>query len=313
MTIREMKTKAKHLLSAIFVFGQRFGIDLLPRHFYSEIPDIRKLRAAEWWRKPYAMAGVAGIDSEAQLRYVAGIFSAEIRRDLATRDVHKLACQRNGSEGYGRVEADMLHAFIVSARPRRIIQIGCGVSTAICLEAAKTAAYEPEITCIEPYPSAFLEAMSAQGRITLIRAAVERLDASFADSLTAGDFFFVDSTHSLGPAGEVSRIILEILPRLAPGIVIHFHDIYFPYDYQGEILSAPQFFPHESVLLHAFLAFNPYFEILASLSMLHHGRQKELMGIVSNYAPAIFDQGLRVGPGHFPSSTYLRKIAGPRP
>jgi hypothetical protein len=66
-------------------------------------------------------------------------------------------------------------------------------------------------------------------------------------------------------------------------------------------------------LLHAFLAFNPYFEILASLSMLHHSRQKELMGIVSNYAPAIFDQGLRVGPGHFPSSTYLRKIAGPRP
>jgi predicted O-methyltransferase YrrM len=310
MSARALKTRAKHLLSRLFVTGQRFGIDLLPRHFYSEIPDIGKLRSTDWWRKPSAMAGVAGADPDAQLDYVRALFGADLGRDLAARDIHEFACARNRSEGFGRVEADVLYAFIVSAKPERIVQIGCGVSTAICLAAAEAAGYVPHITCVEPYPSAFLREQAAAGNIALIRDGVERIAPSCVDDLQAGDFLFVDSTHTLGPAGEVSRIILELLPRLAPGVLVHFHDIYFPYDYPGEIIANPQFFPHESALLHAFLAFNSRFEILASLSMLHHARQAELKTILPNYAPAPYEHGLRLGPGHFPSSTYLRRMGG---
>jgi hypothetical protein len=310
MIARVLKTKAKHLLSRLFVIGQRFGIDLLPRHFYSEIPDIGKLRSTDWWRKPSAMAGVSGTDLEAQLDHVRGLFNENVRRDLAARNIHEIACRRNQAEGFGRVEADVLHAFIVSAKPERIIQIGCGVSTAICLAAGESAGYTPRITCVEPYPNSFLLEQAAERRIALVCDGVERLAPSFVDILQAGDLFFVDSTHTLGPAGEVSRIVLELLPRLAPGVLIHFHDIYFPYDYPGELIASPQFFPHESALLHAFLAFNTRFEILASLSMLHHARQAELRAVIANYVPAPYEHGLRLGPGHFPSSTYLRRTGG---
>ena len=47
-----------------------------------------------------------------------------------------------------------------------------------------------------------------------------------------------------------------MLPRLAAGVRVHFHDIWFPYDYSGGILDSELFFWHETALLHAYLAGN---------------------------------------------------------
>ncbi|HSQ03114.1 MAG TPA: hypothetical protein VLN59_03700, partial [Burkholderiales bacterium] len=121
--------------------------------------------------------------------------------------------------------------------------------------------------------------------------------------------FFVDSTHTLGPAGEVSRIILEMLPRLKAGAWVHFHDILFPYDYDRHILSESLFFQHESALLHGFLVGNQHYAIKASLSMLHYRKPRELATLLPRYTPAGNDEGLHIRAGHFPSSTYLSVVA----
>jgi hypothetical protein len=308
---RNAKTELKKLLCNVFIFGQRFGLDILPRHFYSEIPDIFKLRSTDWWKKEFTMVGVPGSDLREQMKFIEDLFPAEIRREISEAKVHEAACKKNDAMGYGKVEADVLYAFIRKFMPQTIIQIGCGVSTAICLAAARAACYRPKVVCIEPYPNEFLIAEAKQGSIELVRSPVEMLPISFVEQLQAGDFFFVDSTHTLGPAGEVSRIILELLPRLNRGVLVHFHDIYFPFDYPDEILTKPQFFPHESVLLHAFLAHNDSFEIVACLSMLHHKKRDDLKQVVSSYVPADHVDGLLVRAGDFPSSTYLkRKGAG---
>jgi len=115
----------------------------------------------------------------------------------------------------------------------------------------------------------------------------------------------VDSSHTLGPAGEVSRIVLEMLPRLKASSWVHFHDIKFPYDYDRHILDSALFFSHESALLHAFLVYNNRFRILASLSMLHYIRPETLVKYLPNYKPARNDEGLNNDGGHFPSSIYL--------
>jgi hypothetical protein len=57
---------------------------------------------------------------------------------------------------------------------------------------------------------------------------------------------------------------------------VHFHDIYFPYDYARDTLDGDMLFPQESGLLYAFLAGNPRFRIEASLSMIHYARPDEL-------------------------------------
>jgi len=303
---RLLKNTAKLAVRWAFHLGQRLGVDILPRHFYSEVPDLRKLRRTTAWKEPYTLVGVEGADVASQLAFARSVVTPALVERLAKGDVHGRASERNGEEGYGVIEAEFLFAFVHTLRPPRIVQIGCGVSTAVCLMAAEEAGYRPEIVCVEPYPNAFLKAAAASGAIRLIGSPVEGLPPEqVVGGLATGDFFFVDSSHALGPAGEVSRIVLELLPRLVAGVHAHFHDIYFPYDYPPELLTNSLFFQHESVLLHAFLAFNRRFRLLASLSHLHHAGQDTLRTLFRGYQPQGNDHGLVTTKGHFPSSAFL--------
>jgi hypothetical protein len=306
---RRLRNATKGLMRTAFEQGQRLGIDVLPRHFYSELPNIQQLRGSTHWKAPFSMAGVAGMQIESQLQFVAECCPQPMVEELEHKDVHALAIARNGAVGFGVIEAEFLYAFMCVHQPRQIFQIGCGVSTAVCLLAAERSGYRPEIICVEPYPTPFLVAEAAKGNFTLIRRKIEELDASTLDGLEDDVFFFVDSTHTLGPAGEVSRIILEWLPRLKAGASVHFHDITFPYDYPRHILSSSLFFGHESILLHAFLAYNNRFRVLASLSHLHYLSPTAMQGYLRHYQPQENDEGLSKGGLHFPSSTYLSVIA----
>lgn len=308
-TKRKLKTTAKLGLRRAFEVGQRLGIDVLPRHFYSEVPDIRMLRASDHWKRPFSMAGVEGTETGGQLAFVEAQCTPEAVEAMQARDLHAAAGEQNGEPGYGRTEADFLYAFVRSTQPAQIVQIGCGVSTALCLMAAEDAGYTPEVICIEPYPTPYLRRLADAGNVRLVEQKVELVDLAVIDALGDDLFFFVDSTHTLGPAGEVSRIILEMLPRLKPGAYVHFHDITFPYDYDRNTLDTALVFPHESVLLHAFLAFNGRFALAASLSMLHYAAPRALAASLPNYRPAGNDEGLETTPGHFPSAAYLRVTA----
>jgi len=305
---RFLKTRSKNLLRDAFEIGQRFRFDILPRHFYSEIPDIRNLRRSTSWRKPRSFQGVLG-DIDSQVAWIDAC-TKDYRDALKQFTIHESAVRMNGSdEGYGEVEADFLYCFVRARRPKQIVQIGCGVSTAVCLLAAQDEGYSPRIVCIEPYPTAFLQRESKTGRIDLLPQKVQDAGAECVQELAAGDLFFVDSSHTLAPAGELNLIILEMLPRLAPGVYAHFHDIYFPYDYSPDLLSTALFFSHESALLYAFLLMNRSFEIAGSLSMLHHQRLGDLERIFPDIRPAVFEDGLTMQSGQFPSSIFLRRLA----
>lgn len=304
--IRSIKNRFKALAGSVFQCGQYFGWDILPRHFYSEIPDLRKLRKTTSWKLPYSMICVRGLGIDSQSAFVRSLIPPDRRKSLAEAGIHRSASKNNGEEGFGPIEAECLHAFVETQKPARIVQIGCGVSTAICIAAAEAAKYKPDILCIEPYPNGFLKSASERGSIRMIPKGVEDLPPDeVVGGLSDGDLFFVDSSHVLGPAGEVSRIILECLPRLTAGVNVHFHDVYFPYDYPGNLLNGALFFHHESVLLHAFLCGHPRFRVLASLSHLHHAAPEILRECFLNYSPRENDHGLAKSPGHFPSSTYL--------
>lgn len=303
-----IRSNAKRFLYKVFEQGQRLGLDVLPRHFYSEIPDIRYLKGTAHWRPPYSMAGIAGAEIASQMEFVQASCPPPIVEKIVTARIHADACARNGAEGFGAIEADFLFAVVASRRPRQIFQIGCGVSTAVCLLAAEHAAYTPQLICVEPYPTAYLAGEANRGSITLIREMAQTLSLAAVEKLDADVLFFVDSTHALGPAGEVSRIVLEMLPRLKSGAYVHFHDITFPYDYSRDLLDSALFFQHESALLHAFLAFNSRFRLLTALSMLHYAAPEKLAEYLPSYRPAANDHGLSVGEGHFPSSAYLEVV-----
>src|SRR5688572_4841231 len=134
---RHLKNFSKLGLRKVFEQGQRFGVDILPRHFYSEIPAIPELRKSAEWKLPYSMIGVAGTDIDDQLRFVQECCPQPVVDELKGQRIHQRASERNGEEGFGPNEADFLFALIATQRPKQIFQIGCGVSTAVCLSAAE--------------------------------------------------------------------------------------------------------------------------------------------------------------------------------
>lgn len=313
-----MGIKVAPLLRRVLETGQRLGVNITANHYYSDIPDFRALRRETWWRKPWSMEGVAGADVERQLEFAHGC-AAGLAGALTApgESVFEEAVRRNGEPGYGPTEAEFLYCFVRSKTPRRIVQVGCGVSTAVILRAARdhgaenNGGYSPRITCVEPYPTALLNEEAAAGRIDLREEPAQRTPLETFTSLEPGDLLFVDSTHTLRPGSEVTRLVFEALPRLAPGVFVHFHDIYFPYDYPPQLLTDGLFFWHETALLYGFLLMNPSYCVRVSLAMLHNTRADALRRIMPNYRPAPTRDGLADGPldGHFPSSIYLERTA----
>ncbi|TWU28095.1 class I SAM-dependent methyltransferase [Bythopirellula polymerisocia] len=305
--MKKLKIIAKRLLAKGFIAGQSLGVDILPRHFYSEVPFISRLKKTQSWRKPLCLDEVLGAnDFEGQAEFLNSIATERAKELLKQRDVHKEACDRNGAVGFGPIESNCLYAFVFTKRPATIVQVGCGVSTALCEMAANDAGFSPRIICIDPFPTDFLVRAARENRIELISQPVEDTDISVLSKLQTGDLFFVDSTHTLGPAGEVTRITLEMLPQVPQGVFVHFHDIWLPYDYSPIIFEQPLFFWHETALLAAYLSGNNRWRVQLSLSMLHHGRPESLSHAFPIYKPASMNQGIKTSEGHFPSSIYLQ-------
>jgi hypothetical protein len=256
------------------------------------------------------MHGILQRDLDAQVALIDAWVSphAEV---LQTRSVHRDAFVGGGADGgYGEIEAEVLFGFVATNKPRRITQVGCGVSTAICLSAAERAGYKPDIVCLEPYPSSYLKDAANKGAIRLIGQPAQTIDYDVIADLDDGDLLFIDSTHAVKPGSEVNYLIHEVLPRLKPGVWVHFHDIYFPYDYTRDALDGDMLFPQESSLLYAFLVGNSRFKVEASLSMIHYSRPDALRRLIPKYRPAPQTDGLRAGPeGHFPSAAWLRVVA----
>jgi hypothetical protein len=302
---RQVKDGLKRMLAGGFHLGQRIGFDLLPRHFYSEVPFVHRLKQTRHWRQPFSMIDVPGAAIDPQVAFVRSTLHGMPETAQRMASVYGHACEVNGSVGFGPIEAQFLYAFVATHRPSKIHQIGCGVSTAICLQAARDAGYHADVVCIDPFPTDYLQQQHADGQIRLIVEPVELVDVERLVDMAAGDLFFVDSSHTLGPAGEVSRLILEVLPRLPDDVFAHFHDIWYPYDYSPSIFEQ-LFFWHESVLLHAFLVANSRFRIVASLSMIHHAKQRALQELFPDYQPCNSSDGIQTAPGDYPSSIYLK-------
>jgi hypothetical protein len=286
--------------------GLRLGVFVLPRHYYVPLPDLRELRRhPARWTERSALRGVA-VDLDRQLTFLRtqlAPYEPEYRGAAAFRQ----ACSGAFGPGYGYIESQALHGFIRATRPARVIEIGSGVSTYCMLQALAANATEGSpgrITCIEPYPSAWLR----EAPVQLIVSRVEDIPLATFDALRPGDLLFVDSTHALRVGGDVLRIVLEILPRLAAGVNVHLHDIYLPFDYQRDA-DRSLFQWLETALLHAFLIGNRGVEILACLSHLHYDRPEQLAAVFPDYRAATNRGGLGVDgeddTRHFPSSIYL--------
>ena len=306
---RAIKKFLKKRYRGIFEAGQKIGLNILPNHFYSNIPDVRYLRKNDNWLKPLSMTGIEMNSADEQIKVVQTICGIENMDQLPLKSIHWKAIEENGEDGgFGPVESEFLHCFIKYYQPKKIIQVGCGVSTSVILTAAKEINHNIQIICVEPYPTAYLIQKNKTKEIELIVKKAQETETDLYKDLQAGDLLFIDSTHTVKPGSEVNFLVFEILPQLSKGVYVHFHDIYFPYDYGRNILSRDIFFWLENSLLYAFLIGNKKFRIMICLSMLHYEKSKELKELFRSYNPQENYFGTASGETknrHFPASLYL--------
>ena len=276
---------------------------IVPNHYYVENPDVNVLAATrDRWARASEMIGVESA-VEDELACLTDTCRPFISETVGNR-AYQQAVNEHLGPGFGYIDAQVLHCFLRKFKPPRIVEVGSGVSTFCALQAIELNEQRSELTCIEPFPRDWL---ARDERVRLIREPVQSVPFEFFGNLGSGDLLFIDSSHAVKTGSDVNFLILEVLPRLNPGVLVHFHDISFPYDYNPDTLHS-FIHPQETALLHAFLLGNRHMRVMFSLSRLHHERPDAMRRILPDYSAMPMRTGLSEpeATGHFPSSIYLR-------
>ncbi len=112
-------------------------------------------------------------------------------------------------------------------QPRKYVEVGSGNSTKVAYKAKKDGKLEMEITSIDPYPRAEIDQLVDN----VIREPFENVDLDLILNLEENDVLFIDNSHRILPNSDSMVFYMEVLPLLKPGVIVHIHDIYLPYDY----------------------------------------------------------------------------------
>ncbi len=273
------------------------GLHVVRADFNSPIVDTWAL-APETWHRPGPLHGI-----DLQLERQLSMIEQELAPFIAELDVplhpegDRTALHLD-NPWYGPMDAHVLYALLRHSPPARILELGSGFSTLIIDRAMQAnpnaAAYTHEV--IDPFPSPLLADVRGPVRVREVSGAV--VEPAVFERLEDGDLLFVDTSHSVRPGGEVVRLVLDVLPTLRPGVLIHFHDIFAPYPYPRILYERFNVHWQEQYLLQAFLAYNPKFVILLSSHALWRAHMNRAMGLFP---------GLRAGME--PSAFWFRRTA----
>lgn len=120
-----------------------------------------------------------------------------------------------------------LYTMIAKHKPKKYVEIGSGNSTKVAFKAKKEQHPEMEIVSIDPFPRVEVDGLSDR----VLRQPFEECSLDLVNELAPGDILFIDNSHRILPNSDSLVVFMEILPRLKKGVIVHFHDIYIPYDY----------------------------------------------------------------------------------
>jgi hypothetical protein len=243
---------------------RRFGFQPIRVHYYQPIPEYEKLPDEHFTRRQelpgFRIEDAAVRDLLSRL----GRYAHEISWPA---DPVAPGAYHTSNPSFGLSSGALLYTMIRTFRSRRVIEIGGGYSSLVSIEALEKnhGAHGFQFTCIEPYPLPWLERILSGRAETcaLVESAAQMTAPTLFLGLSENDILFVDSSHVSKLGSDVNFVYLQILPRLNPGVIVHIHDIYIPYEYpKVHFFGQNKFFWNEQYLLQAFLTDNPKFEIL---------------------------------------------------
>jgi len=244
-----------------------------PGHFYSPIPSLETLeRHLENANQPFPSTlpdinlNVQGqLDLLEQFKQVSNTIPFPLTEDPAYRYFYE-----NGYYFYA--DAITLFCMLNTFKPTRLIEIGSGFSSFLSLDTNDLCLNQQiRMDFIEPYPDRLLTKLKPHDLVqhTLHQKAVQDVDLALFTELNAGDILLVDSTHVSKLNSDVNHILFNILPVLKPGVFIHFHDIFYPFENCIDFYKWPSFW-NEVYMLRSFLMNNDAYKIRFFCDFMRH-------------------------------------------
>lgn len=259
VALRAIRGGMRRVALRTFELWPRLGVWLLPKRYDDPIPDPAVIASG----RHLVAVELPGVDLDvdgglARLAAFAADYGDEWRAVPDRRPTTGWDYYRD-NPSYGAGDAAVLHGFVRSLRPKRVVEVGSGMSTRVIAAALARNDAPCTYEVVDPYPGDVVAA-GIPG-VQLHVASGESMPLDFYTSLGADDVLFIDSSHMLKAGSDCERLFLDVLPRLQPGVVVHIHDIYLPFDYPDGVYRL-RWYWNEQYVLRALLTNNAAYEVL---------------------------------------------------
>lgn len=247
-----------------FRLWEKHGYHVLPVHFYTPIPTTDEITESVLQHKSDLID--IDLNTESQLGLLR-LFQSQYKTVYDKFPMNRTETPHEYYKNnvyFSVVDASILYAMVRHFKPSQIIEVGSGFSTYVSAQAVRDNRIEgvdTRLVAIEPYPVKTLQD-GFDGLNELIVCPIQSVPMSRFEALGPNDILFIDSSHVVKIGSDVQRLCLEILPRLKPGVIVHVHDIFLPYEYPREWVLDNHRFWNEQYLFQAFLSGRRDFEVL---------------------------------------------------
>jgi hypothetical protein len=262
----ERNSVQRRLAGATFELWQHLGFHVVGDHFYDPIPNTHTVRDTyvNGPRKPPAIT----VNWPSLALDACALMDTNIDNYLQHRAAFGYV---ENNFYFTGIDALYYYSFILTKKPKRIIEIGQGFSTRIALAAltqnVNVDEPAPELITIDPY-SRLTPQTTTDLRYSTIKMSLQETGRDIPGMLSAGDLLFVDSSHVFKFGSDVQFLFEFVYPCLNVGVILHIHDIFTPFDYPIDWMTKEKRFWNEQYFLESFLSYNRNFRIEAAVHYL---------------------------------------------
>jgi hypothetical protein len=272
-----------------------------PGHFYSPVVNLDEIetRRDQIWKKERKLNGIDLNIAQQQDFFNSLVHYARsipFATDYGTKELRYYF----DNQTYDHADGLTLFSALLKYRPKRVIEVGSGFSSALMLDTNDLFMnHSINFTFIEPNPDISLNKLLRKedyNKADIRNNYVQDVDPEIFNTLQENDILFIDNSHVSKTGSDVNHLMTEILPSLNKGVLIHIHDIFFPFEYPQDWLFDLRINWNEIYTVHNFLLFNDNFEIVFFADYM----QQKLESEFSSTVPLFFKDR--------PGSLWIRKI-----
>ena len=234
----------------------KYGYTVIPVSYYEPVPDLTKVNMDD--------ISDSHIILKLDIKYKFSFIENNLKKIL---DKNMIPIFLEENPMFPVADMAAYASIIEFYKPEKIIEIGSGYSAYFARIFIDYLCLKTKLIAIEPYPNKYLLELFAENKISLRQMLVQDITRNEIEEIKAlkeNDILFIDTSHASSMNSDVNFIFINILPMIKKNVILHFHDIFLPYDYERFTYYKLGKLYNEQYLLASILANSDYFTCLYS-------------------------------------------------